>query len=121
MKVYQEELSDVVRYLDNHRNIRLEEQEVHFENIMRVVATYAPGVGPRVREGRILDHPRSRPNRAGGTRERGVEKSGGADFEEVPARQGGSPHFRGRYAVYLHQINEYGKSDANFLGAVIRL
>jgi SAM-dependent methyltransferase len=42
MKVYHEELSDVVRYLENHRKVRLEDQEPHFENIMRVVAKYKP-------------------------------------------------------------------------------
>jgi 2-polyprenyl-3-methyl-5-hydroxy-6-metoxy-1,4-benzoquinol methylase len=42
MKIYHEELSDVVRYLETHKDVRLEDQQPHFENIMRTVSRYKP-------------------------------------------------------------------------------
>jgi 2-polyprenyl-3-methyl-5-hydroxy-6-metoxy-1,4-benzoquinol methylase len=42
MKIHDEELSDVVRYIHNHKAIRLEEKEPHFDGIMRFVQRYRP-------------------------------------------------------------------------------
>ncbi len=42
MKIHHEDLSDVVRYIDNHKAITLEEKEPHFEGIMRAVQRYKP-------------------------------------------------------------------------------
>jgi SAM-dependent methyltransferase len=42
VKIYQEELSDVVRYLENHKDISLEAERPHFEGIMHPVQRYHP-------------------------------------------------------------------------------
>lgn len=42
MKVHEEPLSDVDRYIENHKDISLEEKEVHFERIMAAVARFHP-------------------------------------------------------------------------------
>ncbi|HWZ32831.1 MAG TPA: class I SAM-dependent methyltransferase [Bryobacteraceae bacterium] len=42
MKIHHEELSDVVRYLEIHKDVSLEEQTPHFEGIMRAVQRYHP-------------------------------------------------------------------------------
>ncbi len=42
MKIHYEETEDVRRYLDNHRDIRLEEKEPHFQNILRAVRRFKP-------------------------------------------------------------------------------
>lgn len=42
LKIYHEPLSDVVKYIDTHRDISLEDERPHFEGIMRAVAKYHP-------------------------------------------------------------------------------
>jgi SAM-dependent methyltransferase len=42
VKIHHEELSDVVRYLEIHKDVSLEEQTPHFEGIMRAVQRYHP-------------------------------------------------------------------------------
>ena len=42
MKIHHEELSDVRRYIDNQKQISLEEKEPHFRNILRAVQRFKP-------------------------------------------------------------------------------
>jgi len=42
MKIHNEELSDVTRYLETTRDVTLEDQTPHFENIMNAVQRYMP-------------------------------------------------------------------------------
>ena len=42
MKIHHEELEDVRLYLENHKDIPLEEKETHFRNILNVVQRYKP-------------------------------------------------------------------------------
>lgn len=40
MQIHHEELGDVRRYIDNHKDITLEEKEPHFRNMLRAVQRY---------------------------------------------------------------------------------
>jgi 2-polyprenyl-3-methyl-5-hydroxy-6-metoxy-1,4-benzoquinol methylase len=51
VKIHHEELSDVSRYLENHKDIPLEEKRSQFEGIMRVVERHHPiDAGTRILE-----------------------------------------------------------------------
>ena len=42
MKIYYEDLPDIDRYLKSHGNVSLEDKEIHFNNIVRVVERFNP-------------------------------------------------------------------------------
>ena len=42
MNIHHEQLSDVARYIDNNRNISLDEKEPHYQNILRSVRRFKP-------------------------------------------------------------------------------